>query len=61
MLFRSEDKVDDVNVRQKQTATIEWIKKINALESKDRMGLTFMVKRSDLAVKNGSFKRKDRR
>lgn len=34
---KGDDKVDDVNVRQKQTATIEWIKKINALEPGDRM------------------------
>ena len=38
---KGDDKVDDVNVRQKQTATIEWIKKINALESKDRMNRTW--------------------
>lgn len=34
---KGDDKVDDVNVRQKQTATIEWIKKINALGPEDRM------------------------
>lgn len=34
---KGDDKVDDVNVRQKQTATVEWIKKINALEPGDRM------------------------
>lgn len=34
---KGDDKINDANVRQKQTATIEWIKKINALEPKDRM------------------------
>ena len=34
---KGDDKVDDTNVRQKQTATIEWIKKVNALKPKDRM------------------------
>lgn len=34
---KGDDKINDANVRQKQTATIEWIRKINALESKDRM------------------------
>lgn len=38
---KGDDKVDDVNVRQKQTATIEWIKKINALEPGDRMNRTW--------------------
>lgn len=38
---KGDDKVDDVNVRQKQTATIEWIKKINALEPEDRMNRTW--------------------
>ena len=28
---KGDDKVNDINVRQKQTATIEWIKKINTL------------------------------
>ena len=38
---KGDDKVDDVNVRQKQTATIEWIKKINALKPEDRMNRTW--------------------
>lgn len=38
---KGDDKVDDVNVRQKQTATVEWIKKINALEPGDRMNRTW--------------------
>ena len=38
---KGDDKVDDANVRQKQTATIEWIKKINALDAKDRMNRTW--------------------
>ena len=38
---KGDDKVDDVNVRQKQTATIEWIKIINALEPEDRMNRTW--------------------
>ena len=38
---KGDDKVDDVNVRQKQTATIEWIKKVNALEPKNRMNRTW--------------------
>lgn len=38
---KGDDKVDDVNVRQKQTATIEWIKKINALGPGDRMNRTW--------------------
>lgn len=38
---KGDDKVDDVNVRQKQTATIEWIKKINALGPEDRMNRTW--------------------
>ena len=38
---KGDDKVDDVNVRQKQTATIEWIKKVNALKPKDRMNRTW--------------------
>lgn len=38
---KGDDKVDDVNVRQKQTATIEWIKKINALDPEDRMNRTW--------------------
>ena len=38
---KGDDKVDDANVRQKQTATIEWIKKINALKPEDRMNRTW--------------------
>lgn len=38
---KGDDKVDDVNVRQKQTATVEWIKKINALEPGERMNRTW--------------------
>lgn len=38
---KGDDKVYDVNVRQKQTATVEWIKKINALEPGDRMNRTW--------------------
>lgn len=38
---KGDDKVDDINVRQKQTATIEWIKKINALEPMERMNRTW--------------------
>lgn len=38
---KGDDKVDDVNVRQKQTATVEWIKKINTLEPGDRMNRTW--------------------
>lgn len=38
---KGDDKVDDVNVRQKQMATIEWIKKINALDAGNRMNRTW--------------------
>lgn len=38
---KGDDKVDDINVRQKQTATIEWLKKINALEPMYRMNRTW--------------------
>lgn len=38
---KGDDKVDDANVRQKQIATVEWIKKINALDGKDRMNRTW--------------------
>lgn len=34
---KGDDKVDDTNVRQKQTATLEWIKKVNSLASSERM------------------------
>ena len=35
---KGNDKVTDQNVRQKQRATLEWIKKINALSATERMG-----------------------
>lgn len=38
---KGDDKVDDGNVRQKQTATIEWVKKINALDASFRMNRTW--------------------
>ena len=38
---KGDDKVQDANVRQKQTATLEWIKKINALPLGDRMNRTW--------------------
>ena len=38
---KGDDKMDDANVRQKQTATIEWIKKVNALQSENRMNRTW--------------------
>ena len=38
---KGDDKVNDSNVRQKQTATVEWIKKINALQPSDRMNRTW--------------------
>ncbi len=38
---KGDDKVDDANVRQKQTATLEWIKKINTLPSQERMNRTW--------------------
>ena len=38
---KGDDKVNDINVRQKQTATIEWIKKINTLEPIYRMNRTW--------------------
>ncbi len=38
---KGDDKVDDANVRQKQTATLEWIKKVNALEPNNRMERTW--------------------
>ena len=34
---KGDDKVDDANVRQKQIAATEWVKKINTLPKKDRM------------------------
>ena len=38
---KGDDKVDDTNVRQKQTATPEWIKKINSLAPQERMNRTW--------------------
>lgn len=38
---KGDDKIDDANVRQKQTATVEWIKKINALPQSKRMNRTW--------------------
>jgi type III restriction enzyme len=34
---KGNDKINDRNVRQKQTATIEWTRRINALPAKERM------------------------
>lgn len=34
---KGDDKVDDANVRQKQTAATEWVRKINALPAVERM------------------------
>ncbi len=38
---KGDDKVEDANVRQKQTATLEWIKKINSLPHQERMNRTW--------------------
>lgn len=38
---KGDDKVDDTNVKQKQTATLERIKKINGLEPDQRMNRTW--------------------
>lgn len=38
---KGDDKVNDANVQQKQMATIEWIKKINALTPDKRMNRTW--------------------
>lgn len=38
---KGNDKVSDPNVRQKKMATIEWIKKVNALNEKDRLERTW--------------------
>lgn len=35
---KGNDKIDDANVRQKQTAATEWVERVNALPSQDRMG-----------------------
>ncbi len=35
---KSDDRIADANVRQKQLATVEWCKKINTLPSANRMG-----------------------
>ena len=34
---KGQDKVDDKNVRQKQTAAVEWVRKINELSPDVRM------------------------
>ena len=34
---KGHDKVNDTNVRQKQAATIEWVRKINSLKPEERM------------------------
>ena len=34
---KGNDKVNDKNVRQKQAATIEWVRKINSLKPEERM------------------------
>lgn len=38
---KGNDKVNDANVQQKKMATIEWIKKVNALNDDDRMNRTW--------------------
>ncbi len=38
---KGNDKVFDKNVRQKQTATVEWTRKINSLKSEERMNRTW--------------------
>lgn len=38
---KGEDRTNDANVRQKQTATIEWVKKINSLPADKRMQRTW--------------------
>ena len=38
---KGNDKVFDKNVRQKQTATVEWTRKINKLKAKERMNRTW--------------------
>ncbi len=35
---KGEDKVDDDNVRQKQFAATEWVRKLNTLPAIERMG-----------------------
>ena len=34
---KGNDKMNDRNVRQKQTATMEWVRKINSLKPEERM------------------------
>ena len=34
---KGNDKINDKNVRQKQAATIEWVRKINSLKPEERM------------------------
>ena len=34
---KADKDIDDKNVRQKQLATLDWIKRINELKSEDRM------------------------
>lgn len=34
---KGNDKINDKNVRQKQTATIEWVRKVNSLKPEERM------------------------
>ena len=38
---KGNDKVFDKNVRQKQTATVEWTRKINKLKPEERMNRTW--------------------
>ena len=38
---KGNDKVFDKNVRQKQTATVEWTRKINELKPEERMNRTW--------------------
>lgn len=38
---KGNDKIQDKNVRQKQTATVEWTRKINKLKPEDRMNRTW--------------------
>lgn len=35
---KGQDKVHDKNVRQKQTAAVQWVRKINDLQPEQRMG-----------------------
>lgn len=38
---KGNDRVTDLNVRQKQVATVEWIRKINSLSTENRMNRTW--------------------